>query len=422
MTVLFLLLEAWLCGSVAAAVDEATTPADWRKKLAAPEPSLRKDAVTAGAAAGDWQALLPLLQDRDAEVRLHLLLVMAKAGTACPQAAQHLRSLAKDPDANVRAAVLAGLGLLNDTHEETLKMAGAALDDAAPLVRQAAILTLANHGAAARPYLPRLLQFLKSDSAEEVSAVCFTLGQLRQDSAAVTAAVEPLLNGENSAGKVEANALLWKLGGGKAHLQALETASRDRDPRVRDLARDRLAEVLRAYVRLHPGESLSLLKDLTLTSKKTLVTAMHDLELDQLRPLQAELLALLDDGSLRDAAYPLLRKFGKELVPALREQLKDGSVIRRREAAVVLGQIGAPALPALAELVTALKDRDYSVRQAAALALGQFGAGGKPALSALKAAEKDEHPLVKHKAATAIALIEGREPPPEPENLPVRKR
>src|SRR5205814_6413290 len=59
-----------------------------------------------------------------------------------------------------------------------------------------------------------------------------------------------------------------------------------------------------------------------------------------------------------------------DAVPALRPLLADNNPELRAAVAETLGQIGAPAQPALDELVRLLEDEQVKVRAAATLALG----------------------------------------------------
>jgi HEAT repeat protein len=88
---------------------------------------------------------------------------------------------------------------------------------------------------------------------------------------------------------------------------------------------------------------------------------------------------LIDQLRHQDAARRLeaVRELGQrpetqEVVPALIGALKDGNSYVRRDAAVVLGKLGADARPGVTALLAAHKDRERRVRRAVAEALKQI--------------------------------------------------
>jgi Ricin-type beta-trefoil lectin domain-like/HEAT repeats/HEAT repeat len=94
-------------------------------------------------------------------------------------------------------------------------------------------------------------------------------------------------------------------------------------------------------------------------------------------------------------------------VKARRLQLKSKLLPERREAAVKLGDLGAKAGSAVADLAALLrKDSSESVRLAAAEALGKIGPGARAGLPQLiEALQKDEFPLVHAAAAEALGRL-----------------
>ncbi|MEW5941195.1 MAG: MFS transporter, partial [Chloroflexota bacterium] len=83
-------------------------------------------------------ALIPLLQDADLDVRLAAIRGLAGA----PSAAPHLAPLLADPDPAARAQALRTLRMYSVSHEQI----GNLLYDPSPLVQIEAALTLLNHG------------------------------------------------------------------------------------------------------------------------------------------------------------------------------------------------------------------------------------------------------------------------------------
>ena len=92
--------------------------------------------------------------------------------------------------------------------------------------------------------------------------------------------------------------------------------------------------------------------------------------------------------------------------PALAEALGDAEVKVRVGAAMALDNMGPPAAPAVSALAAALRDRDPEVRQWAARALGSIGPAAEPAVPALQRVAKLEG--VQGAAEEAIRKIRAR--------------
>jgi HEAT repeat protein len=155
--------------------------------LSDPEPEVRLAAIGAlsplaapGAEIAGY--LEPLLSDPELLVRAQAAQVLCCSGDQA-QARQTLHALAADASPQVRARALEALGECGD--ESAFSLTAAALDDALPLVRNAAArgLVAINPGAA----LPYLVQHLKDEDASVRAALAEALGAIGEP------AVEPLL-------------------------------------------------------------------------------------------------------------------------------------------------------------------------------------------------------------------------------------
>ena len=88
---------------------------------------------------------------------------------------------------------------------------------------------------------------------------------------------------------------------------------------------------------------------------------------------------------LHIAALPL-----ETTVPDLLEPLKQGGLIERKRAAVILGRFGPAAAEAVPSLIHALADESHFVRKVAVMALGKIGPAAKAAIPALTAIQDEE--------------------------------
>ena len=143
---------------------------------------------------------------------------------------------------------------------------------------------------------------------------------------------------------------------------------------------------------------------------------VHPPERPRLFPPEYEsLLRALEDPSpeVRGRAAEALAGVGAPVVPALAEMLTHETAHVRHAAALPLGDMGPGAAPALTALVRAAIDRDESVRQAASQALARvdpawaISPATRLAIPALIDGLRNELPRVS-RAATALLLRVGR--------------
>ncbi len=123
--------------------------------------------------------------------------------------------------------------------------------------------------------------------------------------------------------------------------------------------------------------------------------------------VQALVAALGDeDLYLRGAAALALGRIGAPAVPALTQALQGPRSEVRWSAAIALGRVGSPALVALPALTKALTDASEHVRQAAAVALGGLGPSARSAAPELTRLLSDRDEAVRAAAALALRQID----------------
>jgi HEAT repeat protein len=86
--------------------------------------------------------------------------------------------------------------------------------------------------------------------------------------------------------------------------------------------------------------------------------------------------------------------------------LQDSDPRNRKQAVIVLGNVGTADPAAVPALALAVGDRDKEVRRQALLALLKLGPAASPALSAVKEATKDPDPKISALAIKARERIQ----------------
>jgi HEAT repeat protein len=127
-------------------------------------------------------------------------------------------------------------------------------------------------------------------------------------------------------------------------------------------------------------------------------------------PTFHEWIARLDavDRLLRVHAAARLSTLGQsapEVVAALAQVLRHGSVTARKMAALALGDVGALSAAAVPALAEALAD-DEGVARRAAITLGRIGLDSPEAVVALRQAQAEGSAAVRAMAALALEDVE----------------
>jgi len=238
-----------------------------------------------------------------------------------------------------------------------------ALADPAPLVRLAAVRAVRLLDTASREEVIHALLILARDPAPAVrAAVMRTLSDFRESSPRVLLTVSSVTDDESPAVRCAALFALqmlrpqdrpWAARQYAAHLE-------DTDHRVRRAATCGLDSVGKAAL-----------------------------------PYMQDLLDLLEDDRLNGIACRVILKLGAEAAPPLVTRLKSAGFNARFDLVDILRCLGAPALPALLEL---LESDDVHLQEVSLSGLGRMGPAGYPAEANLMKRMADGprslHPLV----------------------------
>ncbi|MDB5309900.1 MAG: repeat protein [Gemmataceae bacterium] len=112
-----------------------------------------------------------------------------------------------------------------------------------------------------------------------------------------------------------------------------------------------------------------------------------------------------DDGKVREAAAHAVGQMGPEAVPALSGMLTHNDKYVRRNAVWALGKLGPLARPALTALCRGLKDQDPRTASGAAQGLGNMGATAADAIAQLAEAMRGTNIVLCRLAAKALSQI-----------------
>ena len=199
--------------------------------------SLGRVGKDAGTAAPE---LVKLLADPDAAARLAAIGALGKVEPADrPAAGEALARLQPGDSAEVRLEVLAALGRLGATSPAIEAFVRAALDDARPPVRVAALQSVAAGRTGGAALAPRVLELAKADADGEVrTGAVRAFPALGLPPGEVALKLADLLKSDRLAGvRVAAVEELGKLGAdAKPQLGELRRARSDADPKVREAA------------------------------------------------------------------------------------------------------------------------------------------------------------------------------------------
>eukprot|EP00929_Paragymnodinium_shiwhaense_P046156 TRINITY_DN23504_c0_g2_i1.p1 TRINITY_DN23504_c0_g2~~TRINITY_DN23504_c0_g2_i1.p1 ORF type:complete len:986 (+),score=263.28 TRINITY_DN23504_c0_g2_i1:241-3198(+) len=334
------------------------------------EPRVRAAAAVALAkmSARDYDAAVEkLLDDEAPETRRWAAWGIGRLSTITPddalgeRAAKLADMVSSDPEADVRKAAIASLGLFGmPAYKHAGQIAKALSADAAAAVRLAAVETLADMGEAAISHLGELVSALKDDCRYVRIAAAKALGDLASHEAAGSCKAE-----EASTGLARCLAKDRSLGVGVACIRSLQQ--------------------LGPHGRRHAALLGCLLQGSQCDDQPP-----PDL---YTRKAAADALGQMEEAGAQEA---------KVLASALK---KDPSSTVRYCAAWALGDLGelvASCAGAGASCAAALKDKDPDVRDASARALGAMGTAGEGHAKALAACLLDSASDVRAAAARAL--------------------
>jgi HEAT repeat protein len=402
-----------------------------------------------------------LLKDKDPGVRRAAVVALGASQPKDEAAASALIDLLRDKDADVRVAVLDALPRIDSAlridHEPGGKIAipvlvAALKDDSAASVRVAAARNLAyfrrlsfgaskHLGDKPNEVVTALVAALKDADADVRAAAVASLGHLGHDTEEEVGPyplLRVLAKDKAPAVRAEAARALGCLGSHapkRIAWELLEALKGDTDAKVRAAAADALYSFFYEEEDVLPGliaalkdneaevrtaaagalrfpkakdavkPLLGLLKDdENALVREVAASALGDIASDAGEVVPALAKALRGkESAVRDAAAWSLSAFGEPGSASLKDALKDDSAEVRRSAARALGSIdvGAKGVP---DLIAALKDKDASVRAAAAGALPD-GSDSREAIAALIGLLKDPDKEVRESVQWALARI-----------------
>jgi HEAT repeat protein len=360
------------------------------------------------------RAALLRLRHCDRAVRAEALAVLRERADAAAFA--HVAMMWRDPDAEVRAAAAAAIGVLDDPRKT--RVLGHALLDESEDVRSAALASLHAAGidpgqAAAMAAMPRAPDTRPELKNHPDDSKALRAALLDPDSGRRTKAVERLAKHK-----------------GKEAVDLLLEALADPDTYVRKTATESLASHAKRDPRVPPA-LIQALDDYADWVVEAAVKAVGNLKLEAaVRPIHERLMSTDAHSSTKIEA--LAQIGGPLAIAALGDAVSHASAHVRAYALHVLGTVGTA--DAAGHAVKALADPDESVRLAAAHALGEMkggradaalvagyrspskwhrhtvvGAlgklGGPAALRVLVAALRDRSPEVRAAAATGLARL-----------------
>lgn len=406
-------------------------------------------------------AVVKLLADRDEHVRRKAAFALGRIGPEPQAAIGPLIGLLADANGDVRQSAseaLARFGaqgvpalidaLKSDSpalQREAARALGRIGSDAKDAVPQlkTVFLTAGNASAEAaealghigKPAIPALVECVTSPAAEVRKKAVQVLGTLGAD--AVPSLVDALADKNADVRQAAAAALAPLRIGDKMVVLALAHGVHDSDQAVRRQCLTALQN-LGPAARLAAPKLVAALKDSDGPNRLQIILVLQNLgeaerevlpvaagllkDADpQIRqsavnllarqgsPALPHLIAALKDNSplVRFAAVAAIQRVPgdiKDAQPALTQLLKDGAVFQRRSVVVLMGRVGAPAVPSLIEL---LKDDQNVIRSAAIDALRTIGPDAKKAAPKLiDIALQDSYVPARRNAVAAVAAIE----------------
>jgi HEAT repeat protein len=336
----------------------------------------------------------------------YIITAKAPAGVADLRAlVAAFSALLDDRDDTVRLAALAGLASCGSDGSTTPPGALLAkLSDGSPIVRAAAVSSLAHFQCVLDPWLPFLLKSLAQDEPQVRDACASAM--FRQKPPAVSAAAIP--------------ALITALGSHARNVR--HHAAKALEPHVRDpralIAIPALLALLREPIYVDQGDSRSadtfnadpaeeaayLLGEIApgVSSADKVIVALSNVVRSGHPPrTRRASWSLAQFGAAAAPTIPLRIKSLRETDPFL---LSDGNVIS------ALGRLG-PGTASADEIVaalteTALQSESPTVRIVAIRVLPRFGRDAAIAIPVLRALQKDPDSSVSSSATTALASLD----------------
>jgi HEAT repeat protein len=322
------------------------------------------------AARGALKPLVQGLRDKNPAVRLEIVRALGGIGPDAGRAAGELRAMFKEGDVALRVEVLRALGKIGPGAAVALPEALAALQDE-ELAGEAAS-ALSQLGKAAVPGLLPLLRD-KKDLQEQIVSI---LGRLGPDAGDAVPTLVDLLKEAQGSLRLALIVALGDIGpAAKSAVPLLLPLLADKDEETRAKAALSLGRIA-----AEPGQVIPVL----------------------LRTLKED-----KADAVRSGAALALGAFGQEAaaaVPALVPLLREPAV--RQDVATALGWIGTPPDQVLPALREALKDKDPSLRATVLRALSSLGARARDVVPDLLPLLRDPDKQVHQEAEEALWRID----------------
>ncbi|WP_372366674.1 HEAT repeat domain-containing protein [Candidatus Uabimicrobium sp. HlEnr_7] len=405
--------------------------------------------------------LIPLLRDKDLDIRRATTRALGQIGPTAYIAIEHLIPLLKDKDIKVRCNTIHALGEIGENAHiaiehflpllegkykglvtEALEKIGkkavpyliSLLKEKDASIRVSAAKTLGEIGKEAHSAVKHLIPLLKDEDTMTSYWAAETLEEIGKEAPLAVKYLIPLLKDEDPMARYYAVKILGKIG--KKAMPSLIILLKDKDTMTRYYAEEILGKIgeravpslilllrdkdiresaIRALGEV--GEKgymavehlIPFLKDENETIRIFAIRALG--KIGKKAHLAVEhLIPLLEDKNIyiRRLATIAFTKIGKKehlTVEYLISLLKDKGESVRLGAARALGEIGEKAYLATNSLISLLKDKDESVRLGAARALGEIGEKAHLATNSLISLLKDKDESVRLGAARALGEI-----------------
>jgi HEAT repeat protein len=366
------------------------------------------------------------LKDEDVRVRFYSAWALGKIGPEAAEAVPALLAARADSDGDVRRKVVFALGRIHPSAELLVPALVHSLKDDDIDVQGTAVEALASYGKAA---VPALVKALADPDFQVRRQALLTVAKIGPDAGDALSAIAPLYRDRSSNLQDEAANALSSLGGPAIGILAEPLATKPVLPSGQVVAGLgspwALLGVWRDYAADH-RRALKALRDIGPEALPVLLAALKNPNVDVRKlaagelgrlglrerhivgPL-AEALSDPEDVVRHDAGFALrtLNPDTRLLLPALAAALASPDIEVRVNAVEFLGQLGAPAVPLLAD---ALKDKEAKVYQQAINSLG-LETDDEYVIAAVKLLMKDAHVQVRQNAvlaAAGAAIVEGQ--------------
>jgi HEAT repeat protein len=322
-------------------------------------------------------ALMRLLEDKSSEARGSAAEAVARIAPAEKTTIPALTHLLRDDDLSVRRPAAFALARIG---QAAVPVLAELLKDKDARVRLEAAEALRAMGAKARPAIPALAEALRDDDAEVRRAAYWAL--CNTGPPAISPLTKLLKDKNVNARSFAASALGAIFGewpdartdpAAKAAVAALIALLKDNSPEARGNAAGALGRIGPAAEAAIPS-LVELLKDKENRVRGSAAEALGLIGTDS-RPILLSIADLLGDPDVevRRSACLAFQRLGQPAIAVLAELLNNKDQELRCGVAWTLGEIGPGAKNVVPKLKELLKDKEANVRQSAAQALDKIG-------------------------------------------------